>query len=212
MIFEVFSSGPVETNTFLLGCPLAKKGVIIDAPFESSGWQMQRVRELGLNIEKILLTHSHWDHIAEAHLLQGLLGAPVYINEEDLANLEHPGADGLPLAFPVEGVKPAGFLTDGQTIKVGALEIKVIHTPGHSAGSVCFYLEAEKLLISGDTLFRGTIGHINFPSSRPDLMWDSLKRLAALPADTKVFPGHGESTTIGRESSWLTRAKERFLS
>ena len=205
MILEVFSSGPLETNTILLGCPLTKKGAIFDVPSESSGWLVRRTEALGLTIEKILLTHSHWDHIAEVGLLYKLLGSPVYVHEEDRANLENPGADALPLIYPIEGVKPAGLLTDGQLISIGTLEIKVSCAPGHSAGSVCFYLEKEKVLISGDTLFKGTMGRIDFPQSRPNLMGSSLKKLAALPAETKVIPGHGESTTIGAESRWIDR-------
>jgi glyoxylase-like metal-dependent hydrolase (beta-lactamase superfamily II) len=106
-------------------------------------------------------------------------------------------------------VKADGFLIEGQKLTVGDLDIEVIHTPGHTPGGVCFYLPKEKVLISGDTLFRGTIGNLNFPTSRPDLMWGSLKKLAALPADTKVYPGHGGSTTIGAEK-WIGHAKERF--
>ncbi len=207
MILEVFSSGPIETNTILLGCPLTKKGAVIDVPLESSAWLTRRIQALDLKVEKILLTHSHWDHIAEVKLLQELLGASVYIHAEDRANLEQPGTDELPLMFSIEGIKPSGLLTDGEIIMVGTLEIKVIHTPGHSTGSVCFYLEKEKVLISGDTLFRGTMGRIDFPKSRPDLMKSSLKKLAALPSDTQVFPGHGPSTTIGTERNWIERFK-----
>ncbi len=87
--------------------------------------------------------------------------------------------------------------------------IKVIHTPGHSPGGVCFYLPSEKILFSGDTLFRGTIGNLSLPTARPDLMWDSLKKLAALPPETKVYPGHGGPTTISAEK-WIAHAKGKF--
>lgn len=195
----------------LLGCSSTKKAAIFDAPFESKKKLLPRLEHHSLKPEKILLTHSHWDHIAEVASLKEELNIPVFVHEADAPNLENPGADGLPLLVAIEGVKPDGHLKDGETVFIGKLEIKVIHTPGHSPGSLCFYLEKEKLLISGDTLFRGTIGRLNFPTSRPELMWDSLKKLAALPPDTKVIPGHGDATTIGAES-WIATAKQRFSS
>lgn len=209
MILDIFCSGPFDTNMILLGCSATKKAAVFDVPFESTRKLMPRLKQHGLALEKILLTHSHWDHIAEVKALKQELNIPVYVHEADAGNLEHPGTDGLPLFFSLEGVKPDGYLRDGETIFVGKLKIKIIHTPGHSPGSVCFYLESEKLLISGDTLFRGTIGNLSFPTSRPELMWHSLKKLAALPVDTKVIPGHGGTTTIGAES-WIAEAQKRF--
>jgi hydroxyacylglutathione hydrolase len=209
MILEVFPSGPVETNAYLLACEKTKHAAVIDAPFESSDLLLRRIQELSLTVDMILLTHSHWDHIAEVSVLKQKLKVPVYIHKEDAENLENPGADRLPLFFPLIGVKPDGYLSEGQKLEIGKLTLEVICTPGHSPGSVCFYLQDEKILLSGDTLFRGTIGNLSFPSSRPALMWDSLKKLAALPAETKVFPGHGDSTTIGAEK-WISHAEGKF--
>lgn len=209
MLLEVFSSGPFSTNTILLGCSSTKKAVVFDAPADSSQKILNRIKHHSLHVEKILLTHSHWDHIVDVAALKEALHVPVLIHEADKENLEHPGRDGLPLFFSIEGVKPDGYVQDGQVFTIGKLKIKVIHTPGHTPGSVCYYLEEEKILISGDTLFRGTIGRLNFPTSRPELMWHSLKKLAALPTDTKVIPGHGETTTIGAES-WIAEAQKRF--
>jgi hydroxyacylglutathione hydrolase len=209
MILEIFPSGPFDTNAILLGCSLTKQGVIIDVPFDSAEFLIKRAKELSLSIEMILLTHSHWDHIAEVSILKNKLKIPVYIHIEDKGNLENPGSDGLPLFFPINGISPDGYLEDGQVLMIGGLEIKVIHTPGHTPGGVCFYLEKEKVLVSGDTLFRGTIGNLSFPTSRPALMWESLKKLSQLPFETKVIPGHGENTTIGAES-WISHAQERF--
>jgi hydroxyacylglutathione hydrolase len=100
-------------------------------------------------------------------------------------------------------------LTEGQIVTVGQLTLTVIHTPGHSPGGVCFYAKEEKVLISGDTLFRGTIGKLNSPTGQAERMWPSLKKLAALPPDVRVYPGHGEGTSIGEEN-WLARAEEIF--
>lgn len=209
MILEVFPAGPAETNAYLLACSETKKGVVIDVPFESTDLLIESAIQHSVAIEMILLTHSHWDHTAEVALLKEQLGIPVYVHKEDAGNLETPGSDQLPLFYPVKGVKADGFLTEGQEIVVGTLQIQVIHTPGHTPGGVCFYLPKEKVLISGDTLFRGTIGNLSFPTARPALMWESLKKLAALPPETKVYPGHGGPTTISAEK-WIAHAQERF--
>lgn len=209
MILEIFSSGPVRTNAILLGCSHTQKAVWIDAPFESHKHLISAQKRHQLQIEKILLTHSHWDHIAEAALLKKELGVPLYIHSEDAGNLEKPGSDHLPCPVAITAVKPDFYLKDGERLQVGDLEIEVIHTPGHTPGCVCFYLKKEKLLISGDTLFKGTIGNISFPTSRPKLMWSSLKKLSLLPPETRVIPGHGPETTIGAES-WLADAEEKF--
>ncbi len=101
------------------------------------------------------------------------------------------------------------ILEEGDRISIGEIAFTVISTPGHSPGCVCFYCEKEHILFSGDTLFKGTIGNLTFPTSVPDEMWPSLDKLAALPPETKVYPGHGPSTTIGDES-WLPRARKLF--
>jgi hydroxyacylglutathione hydrolase len=209
MILEVFPSGPLETNAYLLACSKTKHAAVIDAPFESSELLLRRAKELSISIDMILLTHSHWDHIAEASVLKEKLKVPVYIHESDAGNLENPGADRLPLFFPLKGLKPDGYLNEGQKLSLGELVLVVLHTPGHTPGSICFYLPAEDALLSGDTLFRGTIGNLSLPTSQPALMWDSLKKLAALPPVTKVYPGHGGPTTIGDEK-WIAHAQGKF--
>lgn len=209
MIFEIFCSGPVETNTILLGCEKTGLAAVIDVPFESTDTILAHIQAHSLTIHTILLTHSHWDHIAEVAILKERTGAQLLVHAEDAENLRDPGSDGLPLFLPVKAAEPDDYLFDGQRILVGEIELQVIHTPGHTPGCVCFYIEKEGILISGDTLFRGTIGNLSFPTARPELMWTSLARLAKLPADTRVYPGHGDPTTIGAEK-WLSHAQEKF--
>lgn len=209
IIIKVFTSGPAETNTILIGCSATRQAAIVDAPLGSTRLLTQALKKDSLIPQMILLTHSHWDHLADAAELTKLLNIPIYVHTEDAGNLEKPGSDRLPLFFPIEGVKAEKFLTDGQIIPLGQLKIEVIHTPGHTPGSVCFWLRQEKILISGDTLFQGTIGNLSFPTARPALMWKSLKKLAQLPPETRVIPGHGPETTIGAES-WIKHAQEKF--
>jgi len=209
MILKVFTSGPVDTNTYLLACSRSREGVIIDVPLDSTPFLLDSIHQTQVNISNILLTHSHWDHFADAFKLKTAIDAPLYVHGEDAGNLENPGSDGLPLFFPINGVKPAGLLKDGQMLAVGDLQIEVIHTPGHTPGGVCFYLKEQQVLFSGDTLFKGTIGNLSFPTASPDQMWKSLKRLARLPKKTQVYPGHGDPTMIGQEE-WIIHAEQRF--
>lgn len=204
-----FPFGPLETNAFLIGCQKTRIGAIIDPSPGSAEAILAKSVELNLKIDKILLTHSHWDHFADAHLVKSKTGAPLYVHFLDAKNIEHPGSDGIPLFFPIPPVTPDHFLNEGDLIEVGQLRFEVIHSPGHSPGSVCFYLREQNLLISGDTLFKGSIGNLSLPTAQPNLMWESLDKLAMLPPETRVFPGHGPETTIANEN-WLSRAKEIF--
>lgn len=186
-----------------------KKAAIIDAPAGSLDWIIEQLKGRGLQAEMLLLTHSHWDHFADAARLKERLHVPLYVHEKDAPNLEQPGKDGLPFPIEIPPVEPDHLLEDGEVIPLGSLEIQVIHTPGHSPGGVGFYLASEGVLISGDTLFKGSMGKVNFPQSEPEKMWESLKKLSQLPAATRVIPGHGEETTLADES-WIKDAKAYF--
>jgi hydroxyacylglutathione hydrolase len=202
MIIDCYTGGPFETHSILLGCSETLKACVIDAPFGACIYMKKRAQELGLTLECLLLTHSHWDHTADAAAFKKL-GMPIFIHALDSENLKSPGSDGLPMFYPIDGVIPDQFIADGQILSVGKMKLEVWHTPGHTPGSVCFYIKDEDLLISGDTLFKESIGNLSFPTARPKLMWPSLKRLLTLPRRTRVIPGHGEETTIGAEEKWL---------
>ncbi len=209
MIIYKFPFGPLQTNAILFGCAKTKKAAVIDPSPGSAEAILKEAAKQGLSIEKILLTHSHWDHFADAHALQAKTHAQIYIHSLDAKNIENPGSDGIPLFFPIHPVRPDHFLQEGEAIHVGNLKLDVIHSPGHSPGSVCFYLQEQKLLFSGDTLFQGSIGNLHLPTAQPMQMWNSLRKLAALPPETHVVPGHGGDTSIGNEN-WLSRAEEIF--
>ena len=209
MLISVFPAGPVETNAYILACSDTKKAWIIDAPKDSADELIGEINLEGLSVEKIVLTHSHWDHIADLAELKKKFGCPVLVHRADAGNVESPGSDGLSLYFPIDGVVPDQILEGKEILTLGNMRIEVIHTPGHSPGCICLYIREEKTLISGDTLFRGCMGRVDLPTSHPSLMWQSLRALSTLPADTKVYPGHGGSTSIGQES-WMRDAEKRF--
>ncbi|MDN3509678.1 MAG: MBL fold metallo-hydrolase [Candidatus Neptunochlamydia sp.] len=206
-IVEYFPSGPFETNAYILGCSGTNKGVIIDPAPDSAEALIDG--SAGIRIKAILLTHSHWDHIGDLKKIKTGFDVPVYVHPSDRSNVVNPGNDKLPLMFHIDGVEPEFDVQEGQIIEVGKLRVIVIETPGHTPGGVCFYLPKEKILFSGDTLFKGSIGNLSFPTADPQAMWRSLKKLEKLPPETVVYPGHGPSTTIGDEN-WLPKSEELF--
>ena len=209
MMLRSYPSGPIETNSYIVFCEKSKKAWIVDAPKDCCAEIKMDVQILGLTVEKIILTHSHWDHIADLKVLKEHFDCPVLVHKDDAENVTRPGADGLPLYFKIEGVQPDEYLVEGQIISLNDNNAKIIHTPGHSKGSICLYFEEARILISGDTLFKGSMGRIDLPTSEPDRMWDSLERLSQLPPEVAVYPGHGTSTTIGKEN-WMKNAKNLF--
>ncbi len=209
MIIQSFPSGPFETNAYIIAYPETRDAAIIDPAPDSADAIFHYLENKQLNPKLTLLTHSHWDHIADASKIKDKFHTPVYIHSLDTLNLQKPGSDGLPLWVSIEGVLPDKFLNEGDIISVGKLNLEVIHTPGHTPGGVCFLCKEHNTLISGDTLFQGSIGNLSFPTASPKDMWNSLEKLAKLSPETLVYPGHGPSTTIGNEG-WLSRAQEIF--
>jgi hydroxyacylglutathione hydrolase len=209
MITQAFPSGPFGTNAYVVACPQTRLAALVDPAPESYHDVIEFLEHNKLTLDKILLTHSHWDHIADTARFKEKYDVPIYIHPLDQPNLENPGADGLPCWLSFPGVIPDVLINEGDVIPLGNLKFSVIHTPGHTPGGVCFYCPTESVLLSGDTLFQGTIGNISFPTARPQLMWPSLAKLAKLPPETNVLPGHGPMTTIGAEN-WLPNAEKIF--
>ena len=209
MILETFSAGPFDTNTYLVGCPVSKKAFVVDVPPESADRLLSLLQKHELTLEKILLTHSHLDHIADVKPLKEATGAEVWVHPLDEPNLKNPGSDNLPSIISFDAVSPDSFFEEGKEVTIGPFTLQVLFTPGHTPGGVSLYLEEKSILFSGDTLFKGTMGRVDFPTANPDHMWESLKKLSLLPKETKVLSGHGPITTIGEEG-WIKNAKERF--
>lgn len=198
-MLECLAVGAMGANCYLYACMESKKAVIIDPGAE--GQKIYRwVSEKGLKIEYILLTHGHVDHIGAVDELRGLFGeAAVGIHAED-AEMLTDARKNLSSYFGPEVVQQKAdfLLQDGQELTVGQERLKVLATPGHTPGGVCFL--GSEGLISGDTLFAGAIGRTDFPGgSMKQLLKGIREKLLILPEDTRVFPGHGEETTIGEE-------------
>ncbi len=208
-MIKIFPSGPIATNTYLLTSPQTRKCVIIDPAEGSLASLANEIKRQKAEPVAIWLTHSHWDHIADAKKTKEHFSIPLFVHPADRKNVEEPGSDAVPSFIEVEATKVDGEFSEEKQLELDGLFFKVIHTPGHSPGSVCFYCPEHSILISGDTLFQGSIGILNIPGGDPDAMWGSLEKLSELPPETEVYPGHGPATTIGEEQ-WLPRAKEIF--
>jgi glyoxylase-like metal-dependent hydrolase (beta-lactamase superfamily II) len=200
MVMETFPVGPLQCNCTILGDEQAGEAIVIDPGDEITGIY-KRLNALGLKLKQILITHAHIDHVGGALKLKKLTGAPIFLNENDLPLLKRMDeqAGWLGVDTP-ETAPPDESLTDGLIVGLEKIPAIVIHTPGHTQGSVCLHFAPFNLLVAGDTLFAGSIGRTDLPGGNTGQILDSIHtRLMALPDETKVLPGHGNATTIGRE-------------
>jgi hydroxyacylglutathione hydrolase len=193
--------GPVATNVYVLADPRTLEAIAIDTAIPSLAWISDELRERGWKLRLIVSTHCHWDHIGDNAAVAAHTGAPIAVHPADRAMLEHPAPLFAPFAIPPS--VPAIELAEGGRIAFGSIVLDVIHTPGHTPGSVCLAVRGEATLISGDTLFSGGPGRVDLPGGDPGAMVESLGRLARLDPSLRVLPGHGPATTIADELSWI---------
>ncbi len=200
MILETFPVGPLQCNCTIMGDEGAAEAIVIDPGDEVSRIH-RRLTSLGLRLKQILVTHAHIDHVGGALKLKALTGAPIYLNENDLPLLQMMSAQAAWLGVqPPETAPPDEGLFDGRHVGLDNYPAQVLHTPGHTQGSVCLHFLPLKMVIAGDTLFAGSIGRTDLPGGNSEQIIDSINtRLLTLPDDTKVVPGHGPATTIGAE-------------
>ncbi|MFZ1939956.1 MAG: MBL fold metallo-hydrolase [Terracidiphilus sp.] len=200
MILETFPVGPLACNCTILGDEDAGDAIVID-PGDDIGKIHKRLSELGLKLKQILVTHAHIDHVGGALKLKRLTGAPIFLNENDLPQLKIMAAQAAWLGIETpETAPPDESLNDGLVVGLARFPAQVIHTPGHTQGSVCLHFAPLKLLVAGDTLFAGSIGRTDLPGGNFDQIIRSIRsKVLALPDETQVLPGHGPATTIGDE-------------
>lgn len=174
--------------------------IIID-PSRGEGEAMATIRDHGLKLVEILNTHGHPDHVFDNARLQEETRARIAIHAADVYRLDPSSRPPSQLDAPTSVADD--LIAEGPLAYVRDIKLEALHTPGHTEGSVCFYLPNEGVLFSGDLLFAGNVGRIDLPGGDATQMESSLARVAALPAATRVFPGHGPATTIGNELGWL---------
>ena len=200
MIHEVLPVGMLSCNCSIFGDEETREAIVID-PGDEIG-RIQSVLALHqLRVVAIVITHAHIDHIGGAHKLRAATGAPVYMNPNDLELARMMDAQAAWLGMPTPEVPdPDVPAEEGGKLTVGATEFHILHTPGHTQGSISLWIPSENMLVAGDTLFRDSIGRTDLPGGDGRQILRSIhSKLMPLPEDTVVIPGHGDKTTIGRE-------------
>ena len=200
MLHRILPVGPLQCNCSIVGDEQTREAMVID-PGDQVEDILHILREAKLQLKQIVITHAHIDHVGGAMKLKAATGAPILMNQSDYALLKM-----LDMQAAWVGMQPPGDVKidegigDGRVLQIGGIAGNVIHTPGHTEGSICLHLPQQKKLIAGDTLFAGSIGRTDLPGGSMEKILRSLHtRVLALPDDTQVTPGHGPQTTIGEE-------------
>ena len=194
--------GPVYTNCYFLKNKETGELIIID-PADCPEKIELKVSQMNGKPVAILLTHGHFDHIMAAQAVKEKYNIPIYACRQEEEMLREPEINMTAHCGRDCSIAPDVFLEDLDVVKIAGFSVQMIHTPGHTKGSCCYYLKEEGVLFSGDTLFCGSVGRTDFPGGSASQIRDSLHRLlAALPDDTSVYPGHDTSTTIGYEKRY----------
>lgn len=195
MIFEHFVVGMLQTNCYLLGDTPSRQAILVD-PGGDAPALISRIKKLGLQLQAILITHGHFDHVMDASKVKAELGGEILIHPLDepmLAQSIKPAAgESIPSADR--------HVREGDMLLYGAIELKVLETPGHSRGHVSYYFQKANAVFVGDTLFAGSIGRTDLPGGSYDQLLKSVRtKIFPLHDETLVYPGHGPETTVGKE-------------
>lgn len=191
--------GICQTNCYFV-YEEGKNQVLLFDPADRGDYLYQSLKEKGFSVAAILLTHGHFDHIWGAQKLKELAGVKIYAYEDEAALCGDGELNASTMVGRTCTIQPDVMLKDNEVIMIAGISVRVIATPGHTAGSCCYYFEEDKFLISGDTLFQDSVGRTDLPTGSMSALVRSIReRLMTLPETVKVYPGHGDTTTIGYE-------------
>jgi hydroxyacylglutathione hydrolase len=199
--------GPIGTNVYVLADERTREAIAIDTATPSLYWIADELAARDWTLKLVVSTHGHWDHIGDNAAVAEHTGARIAVHPLARDRLEHPQSLSAPFEIPAS--VPAVDLEEGGQIRFGSLRLDVLHTPGHTEGSVCLLDRDTGALFSGDTLFAGGWGRVDLPGGDPRQMVESLGRLLDLEDPVRVLPGHGPATTVGRERAWLELVRQQ---
>jgi glyoxylase-like metal-dependent hydrolase (beta-lactamase superfamily II) len=197
MLIRTVVVGPLQVNCYIVSDGASGKAVVID-PGDEPDMVLAAVKKDNLDVQYIICTHGHFDHIGAVVDLKQETGAKVVLHADDLLIYDNAKPSAALWGFSAdEQPAPDLFVKDGDILEAGGLRLEVFHCPGHSPGGICLY--GDGVVFTGDTLFAGSVGRTDFHGGDMGKLRESFRRLMALPDDTRVFSGHGAATTIGRE-------------
>jgi glyoxylase-like metal-dependent hydrolase (beta-lactamase superfamily II) len=197
-----FVDGPLDTNAYLVGDDVTLEAIVVDAPQGVTPDIDEAIRAGGFTVSRIVLTHAHWDHIADANQLRAATGARVLAHPLAAERLANPDP-ALELPFEIPAVTLDSTLDEGDTVPIGEHAFTVMHLPGHDPAHIALSSPADLLLFSGDIVFVGGHGRTDLPGADPEIMNQTLARVLTLAEDTTVYPGHGQPTKLGAEVTWM---------
>ncbi len=206
LTITAFPAGPLETNAYLVGDDQTNEALIIDAPHGVTATLRDALRDQNLKLTMVVITHAHWDHIADAKTMQESFGVPLAAPALAVDRLATPDASVMDLPFIIPPVTPDQLLDEGDEVSLGAHRFQVLHLPGHDPAHIVLYSEVDRVFLGGDVLFPGGHGTTEVLGADQAVMNKSLKRIAQLPGDVVVYPGHGKTTKLGDER-WLNDVK-----
>ena len=201
MEITILTVGPVCTNCYIINREGSTSCLVVD-PGEDGEKIAFQIQKKGLTCEGILLTHGHFDHITGVSELLSLVGGKVYACEQERELLKDPQLNGSVMMGYEVALEPEIFLRDGQVLEAAGMTFQVVHTPGHTKGSCCYYAEEDKVLFAGDTIFMESVGRTDFPTGNVRELLDSVRnKVLTLPDDVTIYPGHGPETSVGYEAA-----------
>lgn len=204
MVIKELVVGPLECNCYLIVDEHTKETLVID-PGDEPDRIIDLVHENSLQVKYIVCTHAHFDHVGAISDIKQETGAPIIIHQDEREIYRSIREQAVLWGFEIDDLpEPDMFVSEGNELEIGGLRFKILHTPGHTPGGICLF--GEGVLVTGDTLFAGSVGRTDLFGGKLDSLKDSFKRLMSLPDQIKILPGHGPETTIGREK------KENFFS
>jgi glyoxylase-like metal-dependent hydrolase (beta-lactamase superfamily II) len=194
------NGGLAATNSYLIADETTRQAVIFDAPDNTVGPLLEEARLRGYDVIGLWLTHGHFDHIADhAEVTRAFPNAKVLMHRLDAPKLRNPKSSMFPLPFVIPPREPDGLVEDGQKLKLGSLDVEVIHTPGHAPGHVMYYFPSEGVLVGGDLIICGAVGRTDLPDSDEAQLARSIAKVMRLPPETQLLPGHCSGSTLAEE-------------
>ena len=194
------TGGIAQTNAYVIADEESKQAVLFDAPDHTVAPMLDEVQRRGWDLIGLWLTHGHFDHLADhAVVKQRFPGAKILIHPLEADRLRNPGSQMFQLPFTIPPGEPDELIEDGQTLRIGSIDARVIHTPGHAPGHVVFHFPRENALVGGDLIMMHSVGRTDLPSSSYARLLESIRKVMALPDETQLLSGHGDPSTIGEE-------------